>query len=249
MFENFFLLLIPLYYCSSIDWINLKHKALHDAVELVTISRDRDLYISEILHLVTSLEEAKVVLCSLIIKQIQSKDYSDVAFRMDLKDLMLKRNQFFNDLMYTPVYPFLLDNKFMYIKGIRVNVILSSDSLGYLLLSYDILHAFTIGTHLIGCSIFCLKQSIMNELVDFMNNSIVFTRLDFRVLWFLRALPEHFYDLISDSHIQEIVKTKQVSMKDQLLAFSKLIKALLNLFCGKPVDIGAISYKLRPSGF
>jgi hypothetical protein len=51
--------------------------------------------------LVNNEEEAKIVLCSSIIKRIQCSDYFDALFCDDLEDLMLQGNQFFNDLMCT----------------------------------------------------------------------------------------------------------------------------------------------------
>ena len=231
MFEKFFLLLFPLYYCSSINQFNLKYKALHDAVELVTVNRDR--CISDILHLVTSLEEAKVVLCSLIIKQIQSEDYSGVTFQRDLKDLILQKNEFFNNLVSSQVDDSAKDDEsIVYICIQEVSgdeIILSSDSLGYHLLRYDILYVFTIGSH--------LKQEIIGELLDFMNNSEIFTRLDFRVLWFLNDLPEHFHYLACSHYSRILLEFKEISREDLLQVFSTLVKALLNLFSGKPVDM------------
>ena len=156
--------------------------------------------------------------------------------------LIFQKNEFFNDLVSSQVDDSAKDDEsivYICIKEVSGDeIILSSDSLGYHLLRYDILYVFTIGSH--------LKQEIIGELLDFMNNSEIFTRLDFRVLWFLNDLPEHFHYMACSRIFLEF---KGISREDQLQMFSTLVKALLNLFCGKPVDMKQLAINSELSDF
>jgi hypothetical protein len=203
--KKFFLLFLSYIFCADSDSRSLKSVSLHEAVNVVTSDRTKS--VSSLLYMINSEMDAKVVLCSLIIKHIQDEEYYNASlFYIDLNDLQFGGNEYFNDLLTKE------SDKF-------------SPCLGFVL-KFDFLYLVR----------FYSKESpIINDLIEFMNNSCIFTQMDHRVLWFLEIIKKNRHLLIYNK-LHELLAADKISQFEDSPFTSRLLRLLFDLFMGRVTD-------------
>jgi hypothetical protein len=206
--KKFFLLFLSYIFCADSDSRSLKSVSLHEAVNMVTSDRTKS--VSSLLYMINSEVDAKVVLCSLIIKHVQDEEYfKSSQFYIDLDALQLGGNQYFNDLLGE-----LLDKS-------------PQSSLGRHLFNFDFLYLVRF---------YSKESAVINDLIEFMNNSCIFTWMDHRVLWFFEIITKHLSHLLTFKKFQKLSESGKIDWHDQIPIISRLLRGFFDLFMGRGTD-------------